>query len=75
MMEDIYFHHPISRENLSTNPGDEGSHSRKRRTCTLQNWSAEIDRRLCGHCEMRDFAYQQTDARHATAYGSGDGEA
>jgi len=74
-IEDIYFTLPMSRENLSTNPGDEGSHSRKRRACTLQNWSAEIDRRLCGHCEMRDFAYKETEGRHAMAYGSGDGEA
>ncbi|KEF58261.1 uncharacterized protein A1O9_06187 [Exophiala aquamarina CBS 119918] len=68
-MENEYFSDSQSRENLSTNPGDAGKHLLERSECTRQNHVAEIERRVWGHSEMRDWGYTVDDPLHVRSYG------
>lgn len=68
-MENEYFSDSQSRENLSTNPGDAGKHLLERSECTRQNHVAEIERRVLGKSDMRDWGYNIGDPLHARSYG------
>lgn len=68
-MENEYFSDSQSRENLSTNPGDAGKHRLERSECTRQNHVAEIERRVLGQSDMRDWGYKSDDPLHVRSYG------
>lgn len=68
-MENEYFSDSQSRENLSTNPGDVGKHLLERSECTRQNHVAEIERRVWGKSDMRDWGYDNDNPLHVRSYG------
>jgi len=68
-MENEYFSDSQSRENLSSNPGDAGKHRLEQSECTRQNHVAEIERRVWGQCDMRDWGYKSDDPLHVRSYG------
>lgn len=73
-MEDAYFSNPESRDNLSSNPGEHSMHLEERKKCTLENWKAEIERRIVGESALIDYAYDASDPLRTQAYGQGDGK-
>ncbi|KAG9777907.1 hypothetical protein ABEF95_011320 [Exophiala dermatitidis] len=74
-IEEAYFATPISRLNLSSNPGfNRSNHLANQKQCTMANYAAEIDRRIVANSDMRDFAYEPSDKFHRKAYGHPDGE-
>lgn len=68
-MENEYFSDSQSRENVSTNPGDVGKHLLERSECTRQNHVAEIERRVLGKSDMRDWGYNNDNPLHVRSYG------
>ncbi|EHY54693.1 hypothetical protein ABEF92_003651 [Exophiala dermatitidis] len=74
-IEEAYFATPISRLNLSSNPGfNRSNHLANQKQCTMANYAAEVDRRIVANSDMRDFAYEPSDKFHRKAYGHPDGE-